>query len=51
GKADLKMWADSATWLNFLAKEQNIVTALLRLKIRIKGSPKLLLAFGKCFPS
>jgi len=25
--------------------------ALLRQKIRIKGSPKLLMAFGRCFPS
>ena len=35
----------------FLAKERNLVWALLRRKIRIKGSPRLLLAFGKCFPS
>ena len=27
------------------------VWALLRRRIRIKGSPKLLVAFGKCFPS
>ena len=25
--------------------------ALLRRRIRIKGSPKLLVAFGRCFPS
>jgi hypothetical protein len=51
GDADLKVTADSATWLGFLAKERNLVWALLRRKIRIKGSPRLLLAFGKCFPS
>jgi Fe-S-cluster-containing hydrogenase component 2 len=51
GNADLKVTADSATWLGFLAKERNLVWALLRRKIRIKGSPRLLLAFGKCFPS
>ena len=29
----------------------NLLWALLRRKIRIKGSPRLLVAFGKCFPS
>ncbi len=48
---DIYVTADSKTWIKFLAKERNIVWALLTRKIRIKGSPKLLLAFGKCFPS
>ena len=51
GEADLKVTADSETWLGFLAKERSLLWALLRRKIRIKGSPKLLVAFGKCFPS
>jgi alkyl sulfatase BDS1-like metallo-beta-lactamase superfamily hydrolase len=51
GQADLKLTADSQTWLRFLRKEANLVWALLRRKIRIHGSPKLLLAFGRCFPS
>jgi ferredoxin len=51
GSADLQVTADSRTWLRFLAKEQGIVGALLRRKIKLKGSPKLLLAFGQCFPS
>jgi putative sterol carrier protein len=51
GKADLRVTADSETWLGFLAKERSLLWALLRRKIRIKGSPKLLVAFGKCFPS
>jgi putative sterol carrier protein len=51
GKANLSVTADSQTWLRFLAKEQNLIWALLRGKIRIKGSPKLLQAFGKCFPA
>ena len=51
GKADLRLTADSETWLGFLAKERSLVWALLRRKIRIKGSPTLLVAFGKCFPS
>jgi NAD-dependent dihydropyrimidine dehydrogenase PreA subunit len=51
GEADLRVFADSETWLGFLAKERSLLWALLRRKIRIKGSPKLLVAFGKCFPS
>jgi alkyl sulfatase BDS1-like metallo-beta-lactamase superfamily hydrolase len=51
GNADLHVVADTHTWLGFLAKEKSIVWALLRRKIRIKGSPRLLLAFGRCFPS
>lgn len=51
GNANLSVTADSETWLGFLAKEQNLIWALLRRKIRIQGSPKLLQAFGKCFPA
>jgi alkyl sulfatase BDS1-like metallo-beta-lactamase superfamily hydrolase len=50
GKADLLVTADSETWLGFLAKERSLVWALLRRRIRIRGSPRLLVAFGKCFP-
>jgi Fe-S-cluster-containing hydrogenase component 2 len=50
-EADLSVTADSETWLGFLAKERSLLWALLRRKIRIRGSPRLLLAFGKCFPS
>lgn len=51
GSADLRVTADSRTWLGFLAREHSLVWALLRRKIRVGGSPKLLLAFGRCFPS
>lgn len=51
GTPDLRLTADSETWLGFLAKERSLLWALLRRKIRIKGSPRLLIAFGKCFPS
>jgi ferredoxin len=51
GEADLHVTADSKTWLGFLAKERSLLWALLRRKICIKGSPRLLVAFGKCFPS
>ncbi len=51
GIAQIRITADSRTWLRFLAKDYSIVRALLRRKIRIKGSPRLLLAFGRCFPT
>ena len=51
GRAELHVIADSQTWLRYLHKEANLVWALLRRKIRIQGSPRLLLAFGRCFPS
>ena len=51
GTADLRLTADGETWLGFLAKERSLLWALLRRKIRINGSPRLLVAFGKCFPS
>jgi hypothetical protein len=49
GSADLRVTADSLTWLGFLAREHSLVWALLRRTIRVGGSPKLLLAFGRCF--
>jgi ferredoxin len=51
GGADLQVTADNRTWLDFLAKEKNLLAALIQRKIRIKGSPSLMKAFARCFPS
>lgn len=51
GKADLRVIADAGTWLGFLAGEKSLPLALIKRRIRIKGDPRLLFAFGKCFPS
>jgi Fe-S-cluster-containing hydrogenase component 2 len=51
GTANIAIVADSKTWIGFLSKEENIIWAIIRRKIRVKGSIKLLQAFGKCFPS
>jgi ferredoxin len=51
GSPDLSVTADSEIWLGFLRKERSLFWALLRRKIRLKGSPRWLVAFGKCFPS
>jgi ferredoxin len=51
GNPSIRISADSRTWLGFLAKERSLIWALIRRKIRMKGSLRLLSAFGKCFPS
>ncbi len=51
GRPDFRLTADSNTWLRFLRMEANLVWALVTRKIRIHGSPRLLLAFARCFPS
>jgi ferredoxin len=51
GVADLEVTADTRTWLGFLAHERSLIWALVLRRIKLKGSPRLLLAFSKCFPS
>src|SRR5216684_3330769 len=51
GTASLRVVADSRTWLGFLRKERSLVWAFLTRKVRLQGSPRLLVAFGRCFPS
>ena len=51
GEANLKVTADSETWLGFLAGERNLVWSLLTRRVRLRGNPKWLLAFKRCFPS
>ncbi|MGM0883657.1 MAG: SCP2 sterol-binding domain-containing protein [Bacillota bacterium] len=49
GKPDIRITVDSKTWLKIVAKEKNAAAALLTRKLRIKGNPKLLMSFEKCF--
>lgn len=51
GKPDLRVRADAKAWLRFLAKEISVFRLLATGALRLKGPPRLLLAFGKCFPS
>jgi hypothetical protein len=51
GKPNLKIIADSETWLGFLAGERNLLWALLTRRVRLRGNPKWLLALKRCFPS
>jgi hypothetical protein len=50
GKPNIRVTTDTATWLGFLAKEENLLWALVTRRIRLRGNPKWLLAFGKCLP-
>lgn len=50
GDPDLRITADAGTWLGFIAGEGSLLWAILRRRIRLQGSPRLLLAFGRCFP-
>ena len=50
GQADISIKADTRTWLKFLAKEKNLVLALVTGKIKIKGNLKLMKDFVRCFP-
>lgn len=51
GKADLRIQADSKTWLRFLSQEASLPLALLSGRIRLRGNPRLLAQFGACFPA
>jgi ferredoxin len=51
GNRNILVTADTATWLGFISRERNLLWAILRRKIRIRGAARLLLAFGRCFPS
>ena len=51
GEPNIRVTADTATWLGFVAKEKSLPWALLTRRIKLRGNPKWLLAFGRCFPS
>ncbi|KAA0094132.1 4Fe-4S ferredoxin [Mycolicibacterium sp. P1-18] len=51
GRPDLTVVADSSTWLRFLDNRSVLPWAVMRGRIRLHGSPRLLLAFGRYFPS
>ena len=49
GNPDLRLSSDSSAWLKFVRKERSLAWAFFRGKLRFKGSPKLLIAFGRSF--
>jgi Fe-S-cluster-containing hydrogenase component 2 len=51
GAADLVVRVDGPSWLDFLAGRRGVLRLLLTRKLRLRGKPSLLRAFGRCFPS
>ena len=51
GTPDIRITADSRTWLGFLAGERSLLWAVVRGRIRIRGSLGLMRAFRRCFPT
>ncbi|MDD9947668.1 MAG: 4Fe-4S binding protein [Myxococcales bacterium] len=50
GKADVRIEADSATWVAFVAGNKKLWWALLTGRIRIRGRIKLMKLFARSFP-
>lgn len=51
GIADIAVVADTKAWFAFLYREHSLASMLLTRKLRFKGPPRLLQAFGRCFPT
>ena len=50
GRAQLRVEADSQAWIRFLRNDWGLARILLTGKLRLKGNPRWLVAFGRCFP-
>lgn len=51
GACNLRVRTDSQAWIRFVRKEWSLARLLLTGKLRLKGNPRWLVAFGRCFPS
>jgi ferredoxin len=51
GRPDLRLDADATTWVRFLGGRASLPWALARRRFRLRGSPRLLAAFARCFPT
>ena len=51
GAPNLRVTADGRSWVRFLNREISILRCLATGAVRLNGSPRLLSAFGKCFPA
>jgi hypothetical protein len=49
GQPDPLVQADGATWIAFLCKQRNLLLALLTGRNRLRGNPRRLLRFARCF--
>jgi epoxyqueuosine reductase QueG len=51
GTPDVRITADTETWLKILRGERNFLVAVLTRKVRVQGPKTLLQAFVRCFPA
>lgn len=51
GKPTLRVQVDARAWFAFIYKERGLVSMLASGKLRIRGNPRYLVAFGRCFPT
>ncbi len=51
GTPDMRIKADTETWLKILRGEKNLMLAMLTGKVRIRGPRKLFMDFVRCFPT
>ncbi len=51
GSPDMRITADTDTWLKVLRGEKNLIVAMLTRKVRVQGPKDLLKAFARCFPA
>jgi len=49
GVPDVRVQADTITWLRVLHKESSMIKEIIFRRIRVKGPIKLFKAFGNCF--
>lgn len=50
GTCNLRVNVDSQAWIKFLRKEWGLARLFLTRKLSLKGNPRWLAAFGRCFP-
>ncbi|MBE7201888.1 MAG: 4Fe-4S binding protein [Parafilimonas terrae] len=50
-RPDLRVTVDGTKWVRFLNREVSLVRLLASGSLRLRGSPRLLSAFGRCFPN
>lgn len=51
GQADIAVVTEARSWLAFVYKERSLAWMLVTRRLRLKGPPRFLLAFGRCFVS
>lgn len=49
GTCNLRVHVDARAWIKFLRKEWGLARILITGKLRLKGNPRWLSAFGRCF--